>query len=35
VFPGVGHSAYFEEPDAFNGMVDAFLEEIPKWDATS
>lgn len=35
VFPGVGHSVYFEEPDAFNGMVDAFLKEIPKWGATS
>jgi pimeloyl-ACP methyl ester carboxylesterase len=35
VFPGVGHSAYFEEPDAFNGIVDAFFEEIPQWGATS
>lgn len=35
VFPGVGHSAYFEEPDAFNGIVDAFLEEISPWGATS
>lgn len=35
VFPGVGHSAYFEEPDAFNGIVDAFLEEVPQWGATS
>lgn len=35
VFPGVGHSVYFEEPDAFNGIVDAFFEEIPQWGATS
>jgi pimeloyl-ACP methyl ester carboxylesterase len=35
VFPGLGHSAYFEEPDAFNGIVDAFLEEIAPWGSSS
>jgi pimeloyl-ACP methyl ester carboxylesterase len=35
VFPGVGHSAYFEEPAAFNGIVDAFLEEVGPWRSSS
>jgi pimeloyl-ACP methyl ester carboxylesterase len=35
VFPGVGHSAYFEEPAAFDGIVDAFLEEIAPWRSSS
>ncbi|RIL06908.1 MAG: alpha/beta hydrolase [Proteobacteria bacterium] len=35
VFPGVGHSAYFEEPAAFNGIVDAFFEEIAPWRSSS
>ena len=35
VLPGVGHSAYFEEPDAFNGIVDAFFEEISPWASSS
>jgi pimeloyl-ACP methyl ester carboxylesterase len=34
VLPGVGHSAYFEEPDAFNAILDAFFEEIA-WASTS
>jgi pimeloyl-ACP methyl ester carboxylesterase len=25
---GAGHSAYFEKPDEFNAVVDAFLKEI-------
>lgn len=35
VLPGVGHSAYFEEPDAFNGLVESFLGEIEPWAASS
>lgn len=34
VLPGVGHSAYFEEPEAFNAILDSFFEEIA-WDSTS
>jgi len=28
VLPDVGHSAYFEEPETFNAILDAFFEEI-------
>jgi pimeloyl-ACP methyl ester carboxylesterase len=31
VLPGAGHSAYFEEPDVFNGLVESFFEEIGPW----
>ncbi len=31
VLPGAGHSAYFEEPDVFNGVVDSFFEEVEPW----
>lgn len=34
VMPGVGHSAYFEEPAAFNAILDSFFEEIA-WGSTS
>jgi len=34
VLPGAGHSAYFEEPAAFNAILDSFFEEIA-WGSTS
>jgi pimeloyl-ACP methyl ester carboxylesterase len=34
VLPGAGHSAYFEEPAAFNAVLDSFFEEIA-WGSTS
>jgi len=34
VLDGAGHSAYFEEPVAFDALLDAFLEEIA-WGSTS
>ena len=35
VLPGAGHSAYFEEPDVFNGLVESFFEEIGPWASSS
>lgn len=35
VLPGAGHSAYFEEPDVFNGLVESFFEEIEPWASSS
>ena len=35
VLPGAGHSAYFEEPDVFNGLVESFFEEIGAWASSS
>jgi 3-oxoadipate enol-lactonase len=34
VLPGAGHSAYFEEPAAFNAILDSFFEEVA-WGSTS
>jgi 3-oxoadipate enol-lactonase len=34
VLPDVGHSAYFEEPEAFHAILDSFFEEIA-WGSTS
>jgi pimeloyl-ACP methyl ester carboxylesterase len=35
VLPGAGHSAYFEEPEVFNGLVESFFEEIEPWASSS
>jgi pimeloyl-ACP methyl ester carboxylesterase len=35
VLPGTGHSAYFEEPVVFNGLVESFFEEIGPWASSS
>lgn len=35
VIPGAGHSAYFEQPECFNPLVEAFLEENCAWRSSS
>jgi 3-oxoadipate enol-lactonase len=35
VMDGAGHSAYFEQPDAFNAIVRRFFEEIGAWASSS
>jgi len=35
VLPGTGHSAYFEEPELFNGLVESFFAEIGPWASSS
>lgn len=35
VFPGVGHSPYWECPDAFDAEVLRFLEGAPRWPCSS
>jgi len=35
VMPGAGHSAYFEQPERFNPLVEAFFEESGAWRTSS
>ena len=35
VMAGAGHSAYFEQPERFNPIVEAFFEETSAWRASS
>ena len=35
VLSGAGHSAYFEEPDVFNRLVESFFEETGPWASSS
>jgi len=35
VFPGAGHSPYWETPDAFDAEVLRFLEGVPPWPSSS
>jgi pimeloyl-ACP methyl ester carboxylesterase len=35
VMPGAGHSAYFEQPERFNSIVEAFFEETGAWRSSS
>jgi hypothetical protein len=35
VLEGAGHSAYFEQPERFNPLVQTFFEETGAWRTSS